>query len=106
VIERSYFKEKMAVTIEILATGTEPLPARLLRAHSLGVGRLLPDSVATPKESDLLDRIKVAMTKLSAPKRGSAVATAAAMDDRTAQGIARDCLELYCRAFGIWPEVV
>ena len=103
--EDAYSREKMAATIDVLATGTASLQQRLRDAYVSGVGRLSPDDIKVePDAVEPLERIKVALTRLSAPQTGSVTASTAAMDDETARDLARDCLELYCRVFRIWER--
>jgi hypothetical protein len=105
VSDDAYSQEKMANTVEMLATGTTRLQDRLRDAYKCGVGRLRPQDIHVgPEAVELLAQIEVAMTKLYAPNAGAVAATSAAMDDATAVKIAHDCFELYCRVFRIWDR--
>ena len=103
VSDDAYSREKLAITAEMLATGSGRIQDRLRDAYISGLGRLKAEDIRVGDEAiALLEQINVAMTKLYAPEAGSVAATTAAMDDPTAVTIARDCFELYCRVFRIW----
>jgi hypothetical protein len=103
VSDDNYSREKLAITVDMLATGTERVQHRLHDAYVSGVGRLRPADIHVGDEAvALLEQINVAMTELHAPETGSVVSTTAAMDDKAAVKIAQNCFELYCRVFRIW----
>jgi hypothetical protein len=103
VSDDAYSREKLAITVEVLATGTGRIQDRLRDAYISGLGRLRAEDIHVGDEAiALLEQITAAMTKLYAPQTGSVAATTRAMDDPTAVMIARDCFELYCRVFRIW----
>jgi hypothetical protein len=77
----------------MLATSAEPIQRRLQSAAVSALTRLVPTDFSEPGERELFDRIRSAITKLNAPGPGYIRASATAMSDDVAEGVAQDVVD-------------